>query len=96
MAGEPGGTYRALAPARLPAHSPLESVTIAPRCTVWIRVQDGTVYLAPQRLPAGNYKVGYDGAGPRFLARLIELLLDDITHPAPDHRDPDSAVHLHP
>ncbi|MDF2259747.1 hypothetical protein [Streptantibioticus ferralitis] len=74
------GSIETVAPQRLPAHSPLAALTIARR-SVWVTTQDGTVFLAPQT--GGGYTYGYSGGGPMALARLIDLLLKDITHAAP-------------
>jgi len=74
-------TIETVAPQRLPAHSPLAALTIG-RGSVWVTTQDDTVFLAPQL--GGNYTYGYAGGGPMALARLIGLLLDDITQTAPE------------
>ncbi|RPK23531.1 hypothetical protein EES37_37890 [Streptomyces sp. ADI91-18] len=78
----PGGKIETVAPQRLPAHSPLAALTIG-NASVWVTTTDGTVFLAPQR--GGGYTYGYGGGGPTSLARLIDLLLKDITHPAPGY-----------
>lgn len=75
-----GKTIETVAPQRLPAHAPLATLTVGPGA-VWVTTQDGTVFLAPQI--GGGYAYGYGGGGPMALACLIDLLLDDITHPAP-------------
>lgn len=77
-----GGKIETVAPQRLPAHSPLATLTIG-NASVWVTTTDGTVFLAPQR--GGGYTYGYGGGGPTALARLIDLLLKDITHPAPGY-----------
>ncbi|MDQ8707572.1 hypothetical protein RCO28_34640 [Streptomyces sp. LHD-70] len=77
-----GGTIETVAPQRLPAHSPLAALTIG-RGSVWVTCEDGTVFVAPQ--VASGYTYGYAGGGPTALARLIDLLLKDITNPAPGH-----------
>lgn len=79
----PSGQIETVAPQRLPAHSPLATLTIGPG-SVWVTTMDGTVFLAPQR--AAGYTYGYGGGGPTSLARLIDLLLKDITHPAPGYK----------
>ncbi|GAA0920872.1 MULTISPECIES: hypothetical protein [Streptomyces violaceusniger group] len=78
------GAIETLAPQRLPTISPLATLTIG-HGAVWVRTQDGTVFLAPQVMKGGNYTYGYGGGGPRALAKLIDTLLDDITNPAPDY-----------
>ncbi|MEU9983717.1 hypothetical protein [Streptomyces sp. NPDC050856] len=79
------GMIETVAPQRLSAHSPLAALTIG-RGSVWVTTQDGTVFLAPQ--VGGGYTYGYSGGGPMALARLIDLLLDDITHRAPGYDGP--------
>lgn len=76
------GTIQTIAPQRLPAHAPLAALTIGHR-SVWVTTQDKTVFLAPQT--GGGYTYGYAGGGPMTLARLIDLLLEDITHQAPGY-----------
>ncbi len=78
------GSIKTMAPQRLPAHSPLAALTIGRgHNSVWVTTQDGTVFPAPQI--GGGYTWGYSGGGPMALARLIELLLKDITHTAPGY-----------
>ncbi|WP_405807808.1 hypothetical protein [Streptomyces sp. NBC_01187] len=79
------GMIETIAPQRLPAHSPLASLTIG-CASMWITTEDGRVFLAPQADPSCTY--GYGGGGPMALARLIALLLDDITHTAPGFEAP--------
>ncbi|WP_159031045.1 hypothetical protein [Streptomyces sp. 769] len=76
------GTIDTLAPQRLPARSPLAALTVGNR-SVWIRTQDDTVFLAPQ--VGASYTYGYAGGGPTALARLIDLLLDDVTNAGPGY-----------
>ncbi|RNG37373.1 hypothetical protein [Streptomyces botrytidirepellens] len=76
------GMVETVAPQRLPAHSPLATLTIG-RGSVWVTTEDGTVFVAPQ--VGGGYTYGYGGGGPMALARLIDLLLKDTTHAAPGH-----------
>ena len=72
------GIDRILAPAhqRLPALLPLRE-TILSGEAVWIRTDDGRLWLAPQSAGEG-LSWGYRGAGPRHLARTLARLLDDI------------------
>ncbi|WP_157227804.1 hypothetical protein [Nocardia asiatica] len=72
---------RAVSPWRLPATSPLSEMILSRQ--VWVRVADGTLYPAPQ-ISGFGLSFGYDGAGPRTLAVLIDRLLDDINAPAAD------------
>ncbi|MEU4507766.1 hypothetical protein [Streptomyces sp. NPDC024089] len=85
------GMIETIAPQRLPTLSPLAALTIAHR-SVWVTCEDDTVFLAPQIGP--SYTYGYEGGGPVALARLIGLLLDDITHTAPgfDATRPDAGL----
>ncbi|MFF3733345.1 hypothetical protein ACFYXM_24265 [Streptomyces sp. NPDC002476] len=85
-AARTGDVIETVAPQRLPAHSPLADLTIGRgHNSVWVTTQDGTVFPAPQI--GGGYTYGYAGGGPIALARLIGLLLDDITHTAPATTD---------
>lgn len=77
---EPGEDVLALAPQRLPAVSPLETIILEP--TIWVRTQDGTLYPAPLG-GHGGLSWGYSGTGPHTLATLAHRLLADITAPAP-------------
>ncbi|MCC3317816.1 MULTISPECIES: hypothetical protein [Nocardia] len=73
------GKLLAAVPHRLPAVSPLAEVTLG--TPIWVRLDDGTVHLAPRRdAPGINW--GYQGSGTNTLALLIAQLLDDITAPA--------------
>lgn len=76
------GKIETVAPQRLPAHAPLATLTVG-RGSIWVTAQDGTVFVAPQT--GAGYTYGYGGGGPMALARLIVLLLDDITHGAPGY-----------
>lgn len=68
-------------PQRLPAQSPLSEVILTR--PIWIRTQDGMLYLAPLHHYFGlNW--GYGGSGPGTLALLLDRLLDDINAPAAD------------
>jgi hypothetical protein len=55
--------------------------------TVWIRTQDGRLWLAPYRAGSG-LTWGYRGTGPVTLARLLPELLRDITTSPTDDRTP--------
>ncbi|MGH3172127.1 MAG: hypothetical protein ACRDN0_40510, partial [Trebonia sp.] len=76
-----GGTLLAAAPHRLPTTSPLMELILD--YPIWIRTEDGTLYLAPQHHYFG-IGWGYGGSGPGSLALLIDRLLDDIAAPAAD------------
>lgn len=76
-----GGTLLAAAPHRLPTTSPLKELILD--YPIWIRTEDGTLYLAPQHHYFG-IGWGYGGSGPGSLALLIDRLLDDIAAPAAD------------
>lgn len=71
---------RALPPHRLAATSPLAEIIVD--AAVWVRTQDGVLYLAP-RAPHTGLNWGYSGGGPHLLATLAHRLLRDITAPAP-------------
>ncbi|MFD0557089.1 hypothetical protein ACFQ3B_08525 [Stackebrandtia endophytica] len=45
------GNIRAINPGSLPTAEPLSEVILSPIGTVWIRVKNGAVYLAPQQQP---------------------------------------------
>lgn len=62
-----------------PAH-PLP-VLIVSDGICWIRTQDGTLWLAPEKEGWGIIW-GYSGNGCHTLARLIDALLEDISAPA--------------
>ncbi|MET7605886.1 hypothetical protein ABZS96_25905 [Streptomyces avermitilis] len=73
---------------RLPTQSPLEALTLSGGGNVcWIRPQDGTLWLAPEREGWG-IGFGYSGNGCQTLARLVDVLLDDISAPAVRPEDP--------
>ncbi|MGY0071751.1 hypothetical protein ACWZEH_34385 (plasmid) [Streptomyces sp. QTS137] len=65
---------------RLPTRSPLAALILSGH-TCWIRTQDGTLWLAPEREGWG-IGFGYSGTGCHTLARLVDVLLDDISAPA--------------
>jgi hypothetical protein len=65
---------------RLPTVSPLAEVILS-HGAVWIRTEDGGLYLAPNVSGVG-LSWGYGGGGPAALANLLDKLLDDITAPA--------------
>jgi hypothetical protein len=72
-------TFRAAIPQCLPATAPLSNVILY-NGNVWIRTEDGGLYLAPRQRGRGlNW--GYSGTGPRTLAILLDRLLDDINAP---------------
>ncbi|MET9018146.1 hypothetical protein ABZX74_46245 [Streptomyces olivaceoviridis] len=73
---------------RLPTRSPLAAVVLSGSgYTCWIRTQDGTLWLAPEREGSG-IGFGYSGNGCHILARLIDVLLDDISASAARSSDP--------
>jgi predicted DNA-binding transcriptional regulator AlpA len=68
-------------PQALPASSPLAELIL--KDTIWIRAEDGTLYIAPHSHSHG-LSWGYGGTGPRTLALLIHRLLDDVNARAVD------------
>ncbi|MGW1365009.1 hypothetical protein ACWCQP_47415 [Streptomyces chartreusis] len=65
---------------RLPTQAALASITLS-SSICWIRTQDGTLWLAPEREGWG-IGYGYSGNGCHTLARLVDALLEDISAPA--------------
>ncbi|MGW2103716.1 hypothetical protein ACWCPX_39840 [Streptomyces olivaceoviridis] len=65
---------------RLPTSSPLAALTLSGGLC-WLRTQDGTLWLAPEREDWG-IGYGYAGNGCHALARLVDVLLEDISAPA--------------
>ncbi|MFE6153605.1 hypothetical protein [Streptomyces sp. NPDC057889] len=67
---------------------------IVPRLRVdvicWIRTQDDTLRLAPEQEGWG-IGFGYAGNGCHALARLVDVLLEDISAPAVRPDDPDAS-----
>jgi len=78
----PNGEIKTAVPQRLATISPLAELILDD--PIWVRVEDGTLYLAPKHHYFG-LSWGYGGSGPGSLALLIHRLLDDITAPAADH-----------
>ncbi|MGW1543228.1 hypothetical protein ACWCPM_23815 [Streptomyces sp. NPDC002309] len=73
---------------RLPTRSPLEAFTLSGgRNICWVRTKDGTLWLAPEREGWG-IGFGYSGNGCHTLARLVDVLLDDISAPAVQPQGP--------
>lgn len=72
-----------LAPQRLPTAALLAEVVLS-HFVVWIRTEDGKLWLAPH-LGTNGLNWGYGGSGPYTLALLLEQLMRDITTPALDH-----------
>jgi hypothetical protein len=70
-------TVFASTPQRISTTSRLAEVTLG-GYTVWIRTEDGRLWLAPYVAGTG-LSWGYRGGGPHALARLLDRLLDDIT-----------------
>ncbi|MGW1163395.1 hypothetical protein ACWD5Q_33100 [Streptomyces sp. NPDC002513] len=72
---------------RLPTSSPLAAVVLSGNLC-WIRTQDGTLWIAPEQEGWG-IGFGYAGNGCHALARLVDVLLEDISAPAvrPDDAD---------
>ncbi|MER6573851.1 hypothetical protein ABT288_48955 [Streptomyces sp. NPDC001093] len=73
---------------RLPTSSPLAALILSDN-NCWIRTQDGTLWLAPERKGWG-IGYGYSGNGCHALADLVAALLEDISTPAARHSDPDA------
>lgn len=72
-------------PQRISTTSPLAEVTFG-GFTIWIRTEDGRLWLAPEVAGSG-LSWGYRGGGPHALAKLLGKLLDDITAPPVTSRD---------
>jgi hypothetical protein len=75
-----GELYAAI-PQALPAGSPLSEVVLDG--PIWVRVQDGTLYMAPRHSYFGM-AWGYGGSGPGTLALMLHRLLADINARAAD------------
>ncbi|TLS45654.1 hypothetical protein FE633_12815 [Streptomyces montanus] len=71
---------------RLPTRSQLAALILS-SSTCWIRTQDDTLWFAPEREGWG-VGFGYSGNGCQTLARLVDVLLDDISAPAAHPQDP--------
>jgi hypothetical protein len=67
---------QASVPQQLPTTAPLKSVILSTD-TVWIRTEDGGLWIAP-RHPSLGLSWGYRGSGPATLATLLGRLLEDI------------------
>lgn len=72
-------TVFASVPQRIATTSPLAEVTFGGH-TVWVRTENGRLWLAPE-MPGAGLSWGYSGGGPLALALLLDRLLDDITAP---------------
>jgi hypothetical protein len=77
-------TVTATCPQRIPSLAPLAEVILS-HGTVWIRTDDGRLWLAPNisgidlsLTDSGSH----GGSGPAALTNLLDKLLDDITAPA--------------
>ncbi|MFE3163383.1 hypothetical protein [Streptomyces sp. NPDC059224] len=71
---------------RLPTRSPLAALVLSAGIC-WIRTEDQTLWLAPER-DGWGIGYGYSGNGCLALARLVDVLLDDISAPAVCPDDP--------
>ncbi|MGW0885756.1 hypothetical protein [Streptomyces sp. NPDC002671] len=71
---------------RLPTRSPLAALVLSAGIC-WIRTEDQTLWLAPEREGWG-IGYGYSGSGCLALARLVDVLLDDISAPAVRPHEP--------
>ncbi|HWD02508.1 MAG TPA: hypothetical protein VG674_08665 [Amycolatopsis sp.] len=80
-----------LAPDHLPPGSPLAALILDGE--VWVRTEDGTLYLAPLDTNTG-LGWGFSGAGPYALAILTSKLLNDIAAPGArlDEGPPDQGL----
>lgn len=78
---------------RLPTRSPL-AAHILSSSICWVRTQDGALWLAPEREGWG-IGFGYSGSGCHTLARLVDVLLDDISAPAVKAQDPGAGRPAH-
>jgi hypothetical protein len=75
-------------PMHIPTTEPLDSVILSGE-TVWIVTRDRKLWIAPEH-PGLGLNWGYPGSGPYTLAKLLEVLLEEIIsppigsfHPAP-------------
>jgi hypothetical protein len=73
-------------PMHIPTTAPLDSVILS-GATVWIVTKDKKLWIAPER-PGLGLSWGYRGSGPHTLARLLEVLLDEIISPGVDSYQP--------
>ena len=72
-------TLYACVPQRISTLAPLSEVVLSDNA-VWIRTNDGGLWLAPE-LRGRGISWGYSGSGPLTLATLLDRLLNDITSP---------------
>jgi hypothetical protein len=73
-------------PFRIGTTDPLKSVILS-GSTVWIVTRDDRLWIAPER-PGLGLNWGYGGSGPYTLAKLLEVLLDEIISPGIDSFHP--------
>ncbi|WP_406278919.1 hypothetical protein OHT93_38315 [Streptomyces sp. NBC_00191] len=84
--GRPGDVFT-FALQRLPTHSTLAALTVSGD-TCWIRTEDGTLWFAPEREGWG-VSWGYSGTGCHNLARLLVVLLEDVSAAAVEPSAPE-------
>jgi hypothetical protein len=73
-------------PMHIPTTEPLDSVVLSDD-VVWIVTRDKKLWIAPEH-PGLGLNWGYRGSGPYTLAKLLEVLLDEIISPAVDSFQP--------
>jgi hypothetical protein len=85
--GTPNEYVATKVPLHIPTTNPLKSVILS-EDIVWIVTRDDRLWIAPAH-PGLGLNWGYEGgSGPYTLAKLLEVLLDEIISPAVDSFQP--------